>query len=248
MGKRSSGMTKRFLFAAVMVLFCGNHNAFAEFDVDWGNSWDSGLQEYTGDQLIAQWLVDNDYYGDLGAAEDFASTGYIGYGASDPDPYFWDLQGPFTIEIVHENAGFADENTLGYYCYTDHPKTQIFSGTESGPKTLSVSHAFGLYIETPQHKTWYTDRNAHYWKQKRKNVINEEGGDPQAVIYELKPNQEWLIAWEDLDATQKRTDNDYNDMYVKLSATVVPEPVSSALFLMGGGLLTAVRARRRKKA
>jgi len=57
------------------------------------------------------------------------------------------------------------------------------------------------------------------------------GGDPQSVIYELSQNEKWLIAWEDLDATGSSTDNDYQDMFV--TVTAIPEPNSAALLLLG---------------
>jgi len=64
------------------------------------------------------------------------------------------------------------------------------------------------------------------------------------LIYELRPGSEWLLAWEDLDATTLQTDNDYNDMFVKIKA--VPEPISSVLFLLGGGVFAAKKRNKKK--
>jgi hypothetical protein len=121
--------------------------------------------------------------------------------------------------------------------------TQIFGGIENGPKTLAINQPFGLYLQTPEKKIWYTDRGENDQQQgPLKHIVNN--GYPQGLIYELNPKQEWLVAWEDLDATKLGADRDYNDMYVKV--TMVPEPISSVLFLLGGGVLTAA-ARMRKK-
>ena len=108
---------------------------------------------------------------------------------------------------------------------------------------LTINGNFGLYISTPENKTWYTDRTQNASEQGG-SFFNGDGlGDPQALIYVLKPGKEWLVAFEDLNATGS-TDNDYNDMFVKVTA--VPEPVSTVLFLLGGATL-AVRRLRRKK-
>ncbi len=225
-----------FLF---VVLVVGFKDARAEFDVNWGISADNGL---TGQRQLAQWLVGNGYYSDLSTAEFFAKTGYIGHNSGDPDPYYWNLSSPFNVQIVQEMAGYADFNKLGYYTGSGDAKiqTQIFGGTENGPKLLSINQPFGFYIETPKEKFWYTDR-AENDQQHGQLRHFEKGGYPQALIYELKPDTEWLIAWEDLDATKRKMDRDYNDMYVKV--TCAPEPVSCVLYLLGGGAL-ATRLRK----
>jgi hypothetical protein len=223
--------------------------AWAKFDVIWDYSDDTGQHEL-GYKLIGEWMVDNGYYTNLGDAELFAKTGYIGSELADPDPYYWDLDNAFDIEIVEENAGFDFFNTLGYYTGSGESKSlsQIFGGTEDGVKNFQITESFGLYLEAPkphswfQTNTWFTDRTEN--EDQLARVTNNEGGDPQALIYELKKDQEWLVAWEDLDATLKSSDNDYNDMFVKIS--VVPEPVSTTLFFLGGGVMTFAHMRRRK--
>ncbi len=221
----------------------GMKEAYGEFDTDWSNTFDAGLTDMTGDELLAQWLVVNGYYANFSEAQHFALTGYIGYNNADPDPYFWNLTNPFSMQIVEENARFADENLLGTYTGSGSGKilTQVFNGTETGPQTLSVSGPFGLYLATPEHKTWYTDRAEN---TQQNGTLKRSGGNPQGLIYELKPGEEWLVAWEDKDATRMQTDRDYNDMYVKITS-VVPEPISCVLYLLGGGALAA-RLRRKK--
>ncbi len=228
-----------FLMLSVFIL--GQNNAFAEFGVDWGKSFDQGLTNSTGDQILAQWLVDNGYYSNLTDAQNFAKTGYIGQNNAEADPFYWNVTQP-TFEVVQENAGFADNNSLGFYTGARDSKmlTQIFNGTENGPKSLTINQSFGLYLETPQDNVWFTDRAEN---NDQNGPLKASGGVPQALIYELKPGQQWLVAWEDLDATQTRADRDYNDMYVKVTAG--PEPIGSALFLIGSGVLTAARMRKK---
>lgn len=228
---------------SLVILGAGAKNAFCEFDVPWGLTNDKGFKGMTGDQFLAQWLAGNGYYDNLSDAGAFAKTGYIGYDGGDADPYYWNLTQPVTFEIVYENARYADDNILGYYSGSVSAKTltPILNGKEDGPKELLISRPFGLYLGTPENNFWYTDRGENDQKGALKNI----GGDPQGLIYELKHNEEWLVAWEDLDVTQNRSDRDYNDMYLKVTA-VAPEPVSSALFMIGGGVLTAaVRMRKR---
>lgn len=227
-------------FLVLPILLGGQKAAYSQFNVDWRNSYDNGLK---GTQQIAQWLVDSGHYGDILAAENFAETGYLGYGAGDADPYFWDSGTSYRVEVVQEISAYEDLNKLGIYTGSGGGKvlSEVFSGIESGPAVLpNLNLPFGFYLKTPEGKTWYTDRTQN---TQQSGVLLNARGDAQALIYELSPGSQWLVAWEDLDATTRRSDNDYNDLY--LTVTVAPEPVGSMLFLLGGGVLTAARMRRK---
>jgi len=225
------------LLAMLAIVISFQSNAFAKFDVDWGRSSDNGHKGYKD---IGIWLVNNGYYSNQKDAEKFAKNNYIGHDKSDADPFLWSAGNNNTFTIVQELASYKNQNLLGYYLAGDPTsKTSIFpSGIDNGPVSLAISGDFGLYLNTPEKNFWYTD--------KTKNTCNSV----QALIYELKPNQEWLIAWEDLYSKSRKSDNDYNDMFVKLSIApiVTPEPVSSALFLLGSGALVAIKRSRSKKA
>ncbi|MBN1587103.1 MAG: hypothetical protein JW937_06715 [Candidatus Omnitrophica bacterium] len=231
-------------FIVLGALLLGQHEAYSQFDVDFGYSKDAGLKDKTGDELIAAWLVSNGYYSDFGDARNFANTGYIGYKAADSDPFYWSSALPYTIEVVQERAGYADYNVLGYYTGMGAGKNleQLLGGTQDGPAPFTVNDPFGLYLGTPGGNLWFTGRGENV---QQAGVAGNVGGDPQALIYELAPGTEWLITWEDLDSTLCKSDNDYNDMYARLS--VAPEPFGGVLFLLGGGIFAAVRRRNRKR-
>ena len=99
-------MKTRIFLSVLLVLaavaFC-QQPVFADFDVNWKYSWDNSSLK--GTDYIASWLVGNGYYSDPVAAKAFATTGYIGYKSSDPDPFYWNETGTdTTFKIVQEIA------------------------------------------------------------------------------------------------------------------------------------------------
>lgn len=221
----------------VLSVFGATNNGYCSFENNWGTS--------DGDHQIARWLVNSGYYTEAqyNDAVSFARTGFIGHDSGDPDGFFWNLSQPVTFQIMAEESAHQDFSTLGYYTGSGDSKnlTQIFGGLENGPKTLSINQPFGLYLGVWDSLKRYTDRGEN---TDQSGLLKNIGGDPQALIYELKPGLEWLVAWEDLDVTQGWADKDFNDMYVKVT-TNAPEPLSSALFLLGGGTLAFSRLRKK---
>lgn len=261
-----------FVFALSLSVLILQANAFA-FNVNWGNSWDPG--DGLGYYRLGDWFLSHGYFSDITAARTFAQTGYIGSPAQGgADPYFfWPVGSKYSnsmqIEIVLEEAGYALANDFGYYPQANPTaKVQIFSGSEgtndwygttpSSPKFIEVSQPFGFYLYSDYrsdrvHKTyWYTDRALNYGSQSHLTQANPGTGDAQGLIYELVPGSEYLIALEDLDATNyngtRNTDNDYNDMLVriKIHHNIIPEPAT--LSLLGLGLLGILGLRKRKVA
>ncbi len=216
----------------ILILIC-QPVAFPSFLVNWGNSWDAG--DGPGYEFIANWLVSNGYYSNLNDAKNYAQFGYIGRNSSDPDPFYWNLPQGAIVEIVQEISAYKDITTFGFYKGSGGSKTltQIFNAAQNGPTTVFPGGNFGFYTNSPYGGGvyWYTGRAENLTSQSGGYAVNS-GGDPQAAIYELRPNEKWLIAWEDLDATGSSTDNDYQDMFV--TVTAVPEPNNITLFLLGG--------------
>jgi hypothetical protein len=215
----------------------------------WGQSLDGKAPDGSGKwgyQWVQSWL-DNHYdsHGNAYGSTINAQTGYESL--SGAPMAFWN-SGTDTFEIQAEVAGYATSNKVGYYYLlgnnqnsTIQPLNQlplIFTGPETAgaSHTLTLTQAFGLYMTTPEGKTWYTyrDFNSPYQSGVTKA--------PQALIYTLEPGKKWLVCWEDLNWSCG--DRDFNDMYMTVKA--VPEPVSSALFLIGGAGLAVARSRRKQ--
>ena len=219
-------------FVVLFFILACQPNAHPSFIVNWGNSWDPG--NGPGYEFIANWLVNNGYFTNLNDAKNFAQFEYIGHKPTDPDPFHWNLPQGAIVEIVQEISAYKNITTFGFYEGGGGSKTltQIFNATQNGPTTIFPAGNFGFYINSPYGGGvfWFTGRSENLTTQSGTYAVNS-GGDPQSVIYELSQNEKWLIAWEDLDSTGSSTDNDYQDMFV--TVTAIPEPNSAALLLLG---------------
>ncbi len=226
----------KFIGAVLILMVATSLPASAQFDVNWGVSQDS--PQKGGDYYLADWLYANyqsRFNNDYSRALDFARTGYIGYGAQDADPYYWNTApGTSTFTIEQEIAGYSSSNMYGYYAYGDSAdRNVIFTGADnpSTPaKTLSIQGAFGLYLNAPTGSYWYTDRQ-----------LNADNA-PQALVYELESGRKWLVAFEDLKYSQ--SDKDFNDAYLTVTAT--PEPLGMVLFGLGAGVIGMNTLKRKR--
>ena len=231
------------VFAAIVVTFLAvNAPAFAQFDVDWGTSNDTGNSGFTD---LNNWFSSNGY-GSINA-----QTDYIGHNAADSDPFLF-ASGHTTFEVVSRLAGNANLTSFGYYTGSVGGKvlTEVLGAGVNGPATVNTPGSFGVYLSAPQYYqagpllNWYSSRGENAYDQNGASHTNP-GGDPQALIYKLNPSS-YLLAWEDLDYSGiGGTDRDFNDAYLKITTT--PEPISMALFGLGGGVMAAAGYRKRRK-
>lgn len=246
---------KKFFVAVILAvsLVASQPAAFAKFSVDWGTSNDPSHN--IGFEDLGKWFSSNGYASDPLTGTLYAQTGYIGFGAEDSDPFSFGA-GNYSLQIVQQIAGNADLTSFGYYTGAGLGKAlsnKILAAGDLGPKNVSTNSSFGLYMNAPEGfrdpdtTNWFSDRAENAANQTGSSKTNA-GSDPQALIYQLNKSQ-WLVAWEDLNYTNGgpggTTDRDFNDTFLKV--TVTPEPLSMALFALGGGALAAAAYRRRRK-
>lgn len=235
---------KKFFVVSALSLalsIIGSVNVYAANDVDWGISWDNGQ---TGWAQIGEYLYTNSYFSDLTEAQNFAKSSY----SQSPNSSLFNKGGSYSAKVVLEKSMFDNQNTFGYYTGSGAGKSmsQIFGETESGPTSFQPNAPFGFYFKTPQLNTWFSDENEHAASQ-------SGSGKRQLLAYALPEKQtgvsEYLIAAEDLNAASLYgSDRDYNDMWMLISSTnVVPEPVSSTLFLLGSGGFAYFRGRKKRR-
>jgi len=125
--------------------------------------------------------------------------------------------------------------------------TDKSSGTVTGGDTGIdfAGNLFGFYLDNGHSEIWYSD-----------SQLNSDGADHLVAFQGNNENvqipgwstgpfltEDYILAWEDLNASQ--WDFDYQDM-VLMVESMVPVPEPATMFLFGLGLIGVVGVSRRK--
>ena len=229
-------MHRSFSIASALAVALAVTPVAAQVNVVFGTTWDSPSSSL-------QNILDARY----GAGNISVTTDYIGYNASDPDPFV--LAGlSFNSILVREVAGYANNNTLGWF--KDTGSMPVIDGTDdgvvfAGPMsqgqlamvTLGVGDvAFGFYLNpngtgnatnAPEPELFFSNRFYNDLGPDGSGALHTPtDGDVQAIIFDVSqwtaPNT-WAVCFEDLDSGANpgpccgTTDNDFNDLVFEVT-------------------------------
>lgn len=140
-----------------------------------------------------------------------------------------------TAQLYITIAGNAATNKFGWYDVDG--QHELFSGSDSA--FFTPNGAFGLYMETASHGTFYTESS-----------LNTDSSGQHFALFKQSNGKLW-IGIEDLPLNS--SDRDYNDLVLSLEAIdgsniPTPEPASLLTFCLGGLVLGGYRLRRRLQA
>lgn len=139
-----------------------------------------------------------------------------------------------------EVAGFAGQNTFGWYDVSSGTMHQLFSGPDSAGATATFTPTgnYGFYFGTPD-GTFFTQDSLN-----TDTVGNDGTNGPlqHFALFQQGTDGTYWLGMEDKTKTDG-SDFDYNDMIVEVSP--VPEP--GILLLLGLGLIGGAGVRRYTK-
>ena len=162
----------------------------------------------------------------------------------------------FLIGSIAGNA-FAKTNNNGGGVVTMFVTDQSGSETPRQPKKFSLGETPWLFVNLDTYNSiagdWYRSNSSDSYDFDSSNIDTTYFNTPYwngnkfwlSLKDTLNVSGEWHIHDILIDGERKPG---YSDNYQIYSVVTTPEPVSSALFLLGGTALAAVHFRRKKKA
>ncbi len=159
-----------------------------------------------------------------------------------------------TWSLVHENAGWADRNAVGFYTDLDgrSDESMVFSGPDQSPlqatTNIMAGTDVGLWLSpngSPNHLYSCDATPFQPFMVFDVSDLNGAGAEYSFVSgnrrFSFSGDFDYLVYVDDGGAGP---DYDYNDMVFGVSANPVPEPATMLLF--GVGLAGAGYLRRRR--
>lgn len=153
--------------------------------------------------------------------------------------------------IIKEIAGNANLNSFGWYEVGGTKTEEIFNGAASaGASKISYfgsASEVGFYLATPKDGVFYTEKS-------KNPDLNQ-----QVIIFQSNTEEnEFILAWEDLDRTKllspdmysnvlTKQDSDFNDFVVKVRFDV-PEPATLSFIGLSLLSLSGLSFVRRKRS
>lgn len=157
----------------------------------------------------------------------------------------YSVDNPSEYRSVFAGSASAGSNAYLFLTYSAGNWGLNILGSSSGFLNLGANPVFGFYLDTVygtfrSGSSLNADGTDHMYAYQGTDTMFQSGPSDDTMF----SSNSYILAWEDLPATNSGYDRDYQDFLVQV-VNVTPVPLPTALWLLASGLICLAGVARR---